>query len=548
MDWVARFRQAKGVDIMSRITRWRGLRWAGVPVFAMLWLILLGVPLVLPVFGPIRPAAAQYPPFQDPGGQVPGGVDPFGQVPGDDPDMPLPGRSKSKSARKKTRLLEKGATKKTDPTTKAKAKGNDSGGLRFSQDIAPILVANCNRCHTKDGAGVRRGKFDLSTFEKLQTGTPDHKVIVPGKPAESHLVLRINGEEDPKMPQGANTALSADAIAKITRWVKEGAQLDAGMDPKVAIDTYAASPEQLRRRQLAQTPVKERDQKVIETGLARWKQSGAKQKPEVAPGTHFIMFSTEPSDRATSTLKGMETQYTHLKPLLGTQAMDWPEKVSLYVFKNNNEFVEFVRSVETREVDSGEPRSSVRFNVPAPYIAVMDPTGGKKEEPARRRSKGKRSEEPAAAAAASDRSLLGVLTEALGSGSVGAAGNAPRWLREGIGAYMAARVEPRSVYYHQLRQTAFQNVQQGWQTRATQALGDQLGGDDQRAVSFALVECMMGMDAAEHGQRFTVFLQGMLERGPAALDDMLAKVYGGSRDEYLNDTGEWVAGKYGRAQ
>ncbi len=35
------------------------------------------------------------------------------------------------------------------------------------------------------------------------------------------------------------------------------------------MDTYAATPEQLRRRQLAQTPVKERDKKVIEVGEAR---------------------------------------------------------------------------------------------------------------------------------------------------------------------------------------------------------------------------------------------------------------------------------------
>jgi Planctomycete cytochrome C len=521
---------------MSRIMRWRGLRWAGVPVFAMLWLVLLGVPLILPVFGPIRAAAAEYGPVQDP----------TGQVPGDDPDMPRPGRTKSKSTKKRTRLPDKGASKKGDSTSKSK--GDDSGHLKFSQDIAPILVANCRGCHTKEGAGLRRGKLDMSSFETLQNGTPDHKVIVPSKPEESHLVLRINGEEDPKMPQGANNALTADAIANITRWVKEGAKLDAGIDAKVAMDTYAASPEQLRRRQLSQMPAQERDKKVIETGLARWKQSGAKQKPEVVPVTHFVMFSNEPADRANTTLKALETQYNHLKRLMGTQVMDWPEKVSLYVFKSNNEFVEFVRSVETREVDSGEPRYSLRFNVPQPYIAAMDPTGGKKEEPVRRRGKGKRSEESETAGAGSDRSLLGLLTEALGSGTVGAAGNAPRWLRDGVGTYMAATVEPRSSYYRQLRQTAFQNVQQGWQTRATQALGDQLGGEDQRAVSFALVECMLSLDASSGSQRFPIFLHGMLEGGQAATDDMLRKVYGGNRDQYLNDTGEWVAARYGRAQ
>src|SRR5262249_11413705 len=154
-------------------------------------------------------------------------------------------------------------------------------------------------------------------------------------------------------------------------------------------------------------------------------------------------------DRATSTLKAMEAQYGHLKRWLNSPSMDWPEKVSLFVFGSDKNFIEFVRSVESREVDSQEPRFSAKLNIPQPYLAAVDPGGGKKEEPARRRSKGKRSEEPEGSG--SDRSLLGLLTEGLGSGSVAAAGNAPRWLRDGLGLYMARAVEPRSPYYRHLR-------------------------------------------------------------------------------------------------
>jgi len=413
----------------------------------------------------------------------------------------------------------------------------------FSQDIAPILVANCVGCHSKDQPGAKKGKLDLTTFDNLQKGAGDHKVIEAGKPEESHLVLRINGEEDPKMPQGNNRALSADAIAKITRWVKEGARLDSGIDPKAAMDSYAATPEQVRRRQLAQTPVAERDKNVIEAGRARWKQSGAKQKPEVVPGKNFIMFSNLPSDRASSTLKAMDVQYGHLKRLLGSPAMDWPEKVSLYVFNSNNEFVEFIRSVESRDVDAQEPQFSTRLNVPQPYIAAVDPAGGKREEPQRRRPKGKRSEEPEGSG--SDRSLLGLLAEGVASGSVAAAGKAPRWLQEGIAAYMAHAVEPRSPYYRHLRVTAFQNIQQGWQTKATQALGGELTAEDQRAVSFALVQCMF---ESELHQGFPTFLRGMLKGGQGALDDKLEGVYGYTREQFLNDTEVWIANHYGQVQ
>ena len=172
--------------------------------------------------------------------------DPYGQddgsglgVPLGDDGMPLPtNRRRTKAVRKKGIASDK--SKKSDSSAKDKSAskkaggGDSSGKLKFSQDIAPILVANCTGCHSGDGNGLRRGKLNLSTFASMQTGTPDHKVIQPGKPEESTLVRRIKGEDEPRMPQGAQAALSAAAIAKIERWVKEGATLDTGQRPQEA--------------------------------------------------------------------------------------------------------------------------------------------------------------------------------------------------------------------------------------------------------------------------------------------------------------------------
>ncbi|HKI16609.1 MAG TPA: c-type cytochrome domain-containing protein, partial [Isosphaeraceae bacterium] len=217
------------------------------------------VPVGLPLFT-CSPCLANPFTSQDYGGQDPvpdpGAV---GQLPGDDEAMPRR-TSKSKSARKKSRQAEKDTTKKADSTGKTKSaatrtKKGDSGQLRFSQDIAPIFVANCVRCHSGDGVGVKKGKLDLSTFEKLLKGTPDNpKVVSPGNAAESSLVLRIKGEETPRMPQGANQVLAGEAIAKIEQWVKQGARLDKGLDPKKPIESYAASGEQVRRAQVARLP------------------------------------------------------------------------------------------------------------------------------------------------------------------------------------------------------------------------------------------------------------------------------------------------------
>jgi hypothetical protein len=254
-----------------------------------------------------------------------------------------------------------------------------------------------------------------------------------------------------------------------------------------------------------------------------------------------------PKDRATSTLKAMEAQYAHMKRSFGLPAKDWVEKVSLYVFSSRNDFIEFVRTVEGRDVEP-EEATSAKLAVPQPYLAAVDPSGGKKEEPApKSRARGKRSnaEEPRDAMVA-DRTLPGLLSEALGSGVVASSGNAPRWLREGIGAYLASRLEPRSPYYRQLRQTALASCQQGWQSKANEALGasDQITAADLRAIGFALVECMM---TTELGHRFPAFLHAMLD-GQGNLDVALKNVYGAARDEFLADSGEWVSARYGASQ
>ena len=69
------------------------------------------------------------------------------------------------------------------------------------------------------------------------------------------------------MPRG-NTSLSDAAITKIEQWVKEGAILDAGVNPKAPLEKIAASPEDLRKAELAKLPADQRDKEVEKVGLA----------------------------------------------------------------------------------------------------------------------------------------------------------------------------------------------------------------------------------------------------------------------------------------
>jgi Planctomycete cytochrome C len=504
-------------------------------------------------FGPVVTLAPRAS-GQDYGVQVPGGqdmpvVDPFGQLPGDDGSMPKRPRAKTS---KKKKSADKSAAKKGNAAAASKdgtAKKDDDAGaadttqLKFSKDIAPILVMHCMACHSGDRPGVKRGKLELTTFEKLKKGSVAHKVVVPGKPEESSLVLRIKGEETPRMPQGPNT-LADSSIAKIEQWVKDGATLDAGIDAKAPMESYAASADQVRKNELAKMPTSERDKKVESVGLARFKQANPKLKPEIVPGEHFMVFGNLPRDRATSTIRTLEAQYGQLKRLLGAQAMEWVEKVGVYVFARREDFVEFVRTVESRETEL-DMFTTTRLSIPQPYIAVIDPAGGRKETSApvkRGRSRSKRGEDRGTDGA-TDRSLAGLATEALGTAAVVAAGNAPRWLAVGIGTYLSAAVEPRSIYYQQLRRTALASFERGWQTKVNEALGG-ADADGLHAIGFALVEAMM---KTEMRQRFPAFVNGMLQGGEK-LDEMLQKNFNGTREEFIQETGNWVFNQYGKPE
>ncbi len=126
------------------------------------------------------------------------------------------------------------------------------------------------------------------------------------------------------------------------------------------------------------------------------------------------------------------------------------------------------------------------------------------------------------------------------------AGNPPKWLAYGIGSYLASQVEPHSPYYRQLRQTTLANFQQGWPTRANEALGgsDQITPDGLHSIAFGLVEYLM---APELKQAFPSFVKGMLG-GTEKLDDTLQSVYRVSREEFINYTGEWVGQRDGHLQ
>ncbi len=62
----------------------------------------------------------------------------------------------------------------------------------------------------------------VDSYGTRLAGSSSNKVVVPGNPEKSILILWLTGELQPRMPL-ASAPLSDEAIATIETWILEGA-------------------------------------------------------------------------------------------------------------------------------------------------------------------------------------------------------------------------------------------------------------------------------------------------------------------------------------
>ena len=431
------------------------------------------------------------------------------------------------------------------PKGEPAATAADDGAPSFRRDIAPILVANCVGCHTGNGAGLRNGKLSMASFEKLMAGGKRGKDIVPGDAESSNLVVMAKGGDRdaglPKMPpNNGQRGFAESAAEKIAAWVQAGARLDAGVSATDALDKYAPTADDLRKGELAKMKPEERDKVATAAGLERWKKATT-VVPTVTPGAHFLAFGSLPADRTAKLLKAMESQYAQVNQVLGSSkgpALDPAEKIGLYVFKDQNSFVEFVRTVENQEVEPGET-ARARLNVESPYLVAVDPAGGGEEADRPAAKKGRSRKKADDSAGGPERSLVGLFAEQLVVAAANRAGKPPKWVALGLGAFMSSKVEGGSPYYGRLRAETLANIQIGWQAKATEVLGGQAPAENTRAVGFSLFEYMA---ANAPGPAMSAFLKVMLE-GQGKLDDAINNCLGVNREQFIAGSGEWLAAR-----
>ncbi len=97
--------------------------------------------------------------------------------------------------------------------------------VNYNLDVRPILADNCFACHGPD-AKARQADLRLDTKAGAFSEPSGYPVIVPDKPEESELHLRIVSNDDHyRMPPADfNKTLTSEQIEVVTQWIREGAK------------------------------------------------------------------------------------------------------------------------------------------------------------------------------------------------------------------------------------------------------------------------------------------------------------------------------------
>ncbi len=122
----------------------------------------------------------------------------------------------------------------------------------FEKKVRPVLVGHCSACHsadTKPAGGLR-----VDDRNGLLTGGNTGPAVVPGQPDKSLLLKRVTVAEGKKRMPLEGEHLSAEQVADLTAWVKDGAAW-----PEVRVPSALGKPnpeyDRLRKEHWAWQPL-----------------------------------------------------------------------------------------------------------------------------------------------------------------------------------------------------------------------------------------------------------------------------------------------------
>jgi hypothetical protein len=229
-------------------------------------------------------------------------------------------------------------------TEVVRPKGTET--ISFSRDIAPVLSEKCRGCHVESNRPG--GGLNMTLITGLLRGGDRGGAVVAGKGAESLLVQKLKGMGDgQRMPQRA-PPLENDVIAKIEKWIDEGAAFD-GDDPAIPLPTLVAIAE---TSGMTNEEIAENRRKLA---VEKWNLVFPGESPTVELKPEFQVVTSMPQPIREKVVERVGTVLTRLRTDLGIENDQGlvPGSVTVFAVTRQYDFNEFSRMVVGRPAVDG---------------------------------------------------------------------------------------------------------------------------------------------------------------------------------------------------
>lgn len=359
--------------------------------------------------------------------------------------------------------------------------------VSFSKDIAPVLAATCTGCH---GNQNPRNNLNLFTFENLLRGGDRGEPLLPGKPADSLLVKKLKGTADGgRMPLN-QPPLDDAVIAKVEKWIEEGAKFD-GFNARQSLVEVAA---------VAKTFGQTHEELAADRAkLAEdnWRLGMPGIAPQRVETEHFYVIGSVPENVLADVAQKAEAQAPKVATMLKATS-DQPlvkGKMALYVFGERYDYGEFGKMVEKRDLPQSW-RGHSRYTIVDAYGTVLLTKN-------------------------MDYSVETLVAQELASMHVASLGRGvPAWFSEGVGRVIASRVatggDSRVARWDENVPAAI-----GKMTAADDFLTGKLAPDETDVAAYSFVKFLMG-----DPRKFQVLLDGLRKGGD--FTQLFSQAYGGT--------------------
>jgi len=397
-----------------------------------------------------------------------------------------------------------GMMPQTPPNSSARA-ATGSETVSFANDIAPILLNNCNGCHID--AMQTRGGLRMDTFAMLMRGGDSGEMISPTA-AASLLVRKLKGEEGQRMPAGGRPPLSDEQIGLISTWIEEGAKFDGetAEQPLEALASLAwassASDDQLSERRV------EAARKHLQLlGTA------ADNLTEQTTDRFFVIGDVSPQ-MAQTVSKVAGKALAKIKPFADPAVIRG--RVTIFAFARRYTYSEFAKMVERRSIPA-DWQSHWKHEGPETYIAVL------------------------ATASDSDAAVEARLIGPMASLAVAARrSDVPRWFAEGVGRAAAAKLAARELdsvaAWNQGMPAAVATLKDG-----QQLVKDGLPPEQTDLIGYAIANTMLGRNQR---RQYDALLRS-LDKAPS-FDAAFSATFGMEPATYIDRWKAYMTGNSGR--